>query len=171
MSGMPSNFCPSKARRGSSRFDGICLHGAWLDAIEDGVVPISVKARDFALRIETQEIGVRHENDLRLLCYARNIRRYGPAHHRLDYDGVASISTTSTRKLGTAFGNARQAVKATPNRHDTVPTIGSVSPFCIISAKSEHAFDIMSVIGGKKFLGDRFDSFVIFHIVSFYTGY
>jgi hypothetical protein len=66
---------------------------------------------------------------------------------------------------------APDAVKATPNRHDTVAAIGSVSSLCIISAKREHAFDIMSVIGGKKPLGDRFDSFVIFHIFSFYTGY
>ena len=66
---------------------------------------------------------------------------------------------------------APDAVKATPNRHDTVAAIGSVSSLCIISAKCKHAFDIMSVKGGKKPLGDRFDSFVIFHIVSFYTDY
>jgi len=64
MSGLLSNFCPSKARRGSSLFDGICLHGTWLDAVQDGVVPIGIKARDFALRIKTQEIGVGYEYDL-----------------------------------------------------------------------------------------------------------
>src|SRR5271170_548213 len=146
------------------------LHGAWLDAVEDGVVPISVKARNFALRVEAQEIGVGNEHDLRLLCDAGYIRWYRPAHHGLDYDRV-SFGKHHLDHFDLEIGDglrkgAPDAVEAAPNRHEAVSAIGSVSSLCIISAKSEHAFDVMSVIGGEKLFGDGFHIFVVFHVVS-----
>jgi hypothetical protein len=119
MSGLLSNFRPSKARRGSSLFDGICLHGTWFDAVQDGVVPIGINARDFALRIKTQEIGVGYEYDLCLLCDARDIRWYRPAHQSLD-DGAVSFSEHLDyfdAEIGDGLRKgAPDAVKAAPNR-------------------------------------------------------
>jgi hypothetical protein len=96
-------------------------------------------------------------------------RWYRPAHHSLDDGGVSFSEHLDyfDAEIGDGLRKgAPDAVKAAPNRHNTVTAIRSVSSLCIISAKSEHAFDIMSVIGGEELFGDRFYIFVIFHIIS-----
>jgi hypothetical protein len=102
---------------------------------------------------------VGYEYDLRLLRDAGDIRWYWPAHHGLDYGGI-SLSEylddfDSEIRDGLRKG-ASDAVKAAVNRHHTVTSIGSVASLRIISAESEHAFDIMCVVGGEKLRGDRF---------------
>src|ERR1700733_16314681 len=53
--------------------------------------------------------------------------------------------------------------KTTPNRHEAFLAIRKVSSLCAVSAKSQHAFDIMSVIGGEKLSGDRLHIVVFIH--------
>jgi len=41
-----------------------------------------------------------------------------------------------------------------------------LSSLCAVSAKCQHAFDIMSVIGGEKLFGGRSKVFVFIHTIS-----
>ncbi|HEY1978855.1 MAG TPA: hypothetical protein VGH13_02120 [Xanthobacteraceae bacterium] len=124
------------------------------------------------MRIETQEIGVGDEDNLRLLSDARDIRGYRPAHHSLNYRCVSLgeyLDDFDTEIGDRVRKGAPDAVKAAPKGDDTVPAIGRVSSFCIVGKKSEHAFNIMSVVGSEKFSGDRLYICAIIHIVSFCT--
>jgi hypothetical protein len=61
---------------------------------------------------------------------------------------------------------APNAVDTAPDRHDTVPAVGDVSSLRVVSAKGEHPFDIVHVIGGEKLFRDGFQIGVVFHGVS-----
>ncbi len=56
--------------------------------------------------------------------------------------------------------------EAATDWHDTVLAIGKVSSLCGVSAKSQHAFDVVSVVGGKKLFGDRLHIWVVAHMTS-----
>ena len=76
----------------------------------------------------------------------------------------ASISTTSTSEAGDGLREGMpNAIKAASDRHDTVQAIGTVPSLSVISAKGEHAFYIMSVVGGKERFGDRFHILIVLH--------
>jgi hypothetical protein len=133
------------------------LNRARLDAVEDSIIPISVKARDLSLRIEPQEVSMGYEYDLALLRNAGRIGWNGPAHHGLDHDSVfcGKHFDHFDSEVGDSLRKgAPDGVKAAPNRDHTVSAIGRVSPDRIISAKREHALDIVSVIGGEELAGD-----------------
>src|SRR5260370_10857464 len=115
----------------------IPLQRAWFDAVYCCVVPVSVKARDFALRAETKDVGVRDEYDLALFRYAWPIRGERPAHDSLDHHGrylgedhlhhLDSEVRDDLRK-GTPNG-----VNAATNRHDTIAAVGGVPSLGILS--------------------------------------
>ncbi len=106
-------------------------------------------------------------SDLAFLHEARDIRWHRPAEQRLHHDGVLFALDHLDDFDPEIRDGLRKAApdlfKAATDRHDTVLAIGKVSSLCAVGAKSEHAFDIMSVIGGEELLGDRF------HILGCYS--
>src|ERR1700722_11635081 len=78
--------------------------------------------------------------------------------------GISSI--TLTRKFGTAFGNARQNnIDATTDRHDAFAAVWGISSQCAICAKSEHAINVVGIVGSEELLGGRYVVFrVPFHL-------
>src|SRR5271154_7446122 len=78
--------------------------------------------------------------------------------------GISSI--TLTRKFGTAFGNARQnTIDATTDWHDALAAVRSISSECAICAESEHAINVVGIVGSEELLGSRYVVFRIrFHL-------
>src|SRR5208282_5757091 len=82
--------------------------------------------------------------------------------------GISSI--TLTRKFGTAFGNARQMTSdATTNWHHALAAVRSISSKCAIRAKSEHAINVVCIVGSEELLGNRHVIFrILFHLCAFW---
>src|SRR5271155_2005233 len=102
---------------------------------------------------------------LTLRYKARDIRRHRPTEQRLYYDDVTLgldhfVYFDSEIRDGPQQ-TAPDFFKTTSDRHDAFLAIRKIPSFRAVSAKSQHAVDIMSVIGGEKFFGDGF------HIVAF----
>src|SRR5277367_5698728 len=78
--------------------------------------------------------------------------------------GISSI--TMTRKFGTAFGNARQITSMPPRIGTTLSRpYGAISSQCAICAKTEHAIDVVGIVGSEELLGGRYVVFrVPFHL-------
>jgi hypothetical protein len=81
-----------------------------LDTVQNGVVPIAVKTRNFAVRVEPQNVAVRNlyvVYVLTLLSNGRDFSGYGPAHLGLDHDcvpcGAGIISMVAARKMLTVI--------------------------------------------------------------------
>jgi len=45
--------------------------------------------------------------------------------------------------------------KATPDRHVAFLAVRKIPSLRAVSAKSQHAVDVMTVVGGEKLFGDR----------------
>src|ERR1700691_4395478 len=136
------------------------LEGARLDSVYGGVVPIAIQARDLAVCIETYDVTVGDSSDLTLFYEASDIRWHRSTDQRLHYDGVV-FGLDHLDDFGPEVGDrlrkaAPNVFKAATDWHDTVLAVGDISSLSPLSAKSEHAVDVMRVIGGEEFLGDRF---------------
>jgi hypothetical protein len=104
-------------------------------------------------------LSVGDPSDLTLFYEARNVRRHRSTDQRLHYEGVL-FGLDHLDDFGPEVGDgllkaAPNLFKAATDRHDTVLAVGDISPLSPLSAKSEHAVDVMRVISGEEFLGDR----------------
>src|SRR6266403_1990227 len=148
------------------------LEGARLDSVYGGVVPIAIQARDLAVRVEAYDVSVGDPSDLTLFYEARDIRRHRSTDQRLHYDGVL-FGLDHLDDFGPEVGDglrkaAPNLFKAATDWHDTILAVGDISPLSPLSAKSEHAIDVMRVISGEEFLGDRFQ--ILIHVASVSAG-
>src|ERR1700720_2655691 len=139
-----------------------------LDSVDGGVVPIAIQARDLAVRVEAYDVSVGNPPDLTLFSEARDIRRHRSTDQRLRYDGVL-FGLDHLDDFGPEVGDglrkaAPNLFKAATDWHDTVLAVGDISSLSPLSAKSEHAVDVMRVISGEEFLRDRFQVFI--HVAS-----
>src|SRR5271156_1068280 len=144
------------------------LEGARLDSVYDGVVPIAIQARDLAVRVEAYDVSVGNPSDLTRFYEARDIRRHCSTDQRLHYDGVL-FGLDHLDDFGPEVGDcllkaAPNVFKAPTDWHDAVLAVGNISPLSPLSAKSEHAVDVMRVISGEEFRSDRFQSSI--HVAS-----
>src|SRR5712671_2640403 len=82
------------------------------------------------------------------------------------FPSVGIISITFTRKFGTALGNARQMRSMPPRIGITLSRpYGVYRPNCAVCTESEHAVDIVGVVGREELLGGRYVVFrVPFHL-------
>src|ERR1700733_397163 len=149
---------------------GLRLQRARLNGVDGGVVPVTIQARDFAAGVEANDVSVGYASDLTFLYKAWDVRWHSPAEQCLHHDGVLfGLDHLDNFHPEIRYGLRKappDLFKPAADRHDTVLAIGEVPPLCIVSAKSEHAFDVMSAVGGEKFLGDRLHIFVFIHIAS-----
>src|ERR1700733_11276857 len=78
--------------------------------------------------------------------------------------GINSI--TLTRKFGTAFRKpVPNNVDATTDWHDALAAIRSISSKRVIRAKSEHALNVVCIVGSEELLGNRYVIFrILFHL-------
>src|ERR1700679_2943485 len=102
------------------------------------------------------------------MAEARDIGRHLSTDQRLHDDGVL-FGLDHLDDFGPEVGDglrkaAPNAFKAATDWHDTLLAIGEISSLSPLSAKSEHAVDIMSVISGEEFLSDRFQ--ISIHVAS-----
>src|SRR5271156_6481186 len=144
------------------------LEGARLNRVYGGVVPIAIQARDLAVRVEAHDVGVGDPSDLTLFNEARNIRRHRSTDQRLHDDGVL-FGLDHLDDFGPEVGDglrkaAPNLFKAATDWHDTALTVRDISSLSALGAKSEHAVDVMRVISGEEFLGDRFQ--ISIHVAS-----
>src|SRR6266851_3073128 len=144
------------------------LEGARLDCVYGGVVPIAIQARDLAIRVEAHDVSVGDPPDLTLFYEARDIGRHRSTDQRLHDNGVL-FGLDHLDNFCPEVGNglrkaAPNLFKAATDGHDTALAIGDISSLSPLSAKSEHAIDVMRVIGGEELLGDRFQ--ISIHVAS-----
>src|SRR6266446_8972919 len=135
------------------------LEGARLDSVYGGVVPIAIQARDLAVRVEAYDVSMGDPSDLTFFYEVRDIRRHRSTDQRLHYDGVL-FGLDHLDDFGPEVGNglrkaAPNLFKAATDWHDTVLAVGDISSLSPLSAKSEHAVDVMRVIGGDEVLSNR----------------
>src|SRR5882757_4811135 len=122
------------------------LEGARLDGVYGGVVPITIQARDLAVRVKAYDVSVADPSDLTLFYEARDIRRHRATDQRLHDDGVL-FGLDHLDDFGPEVGDgprkaAPNLFKAAADGHDTALTVGDISSLSSLSAKSEHAIDI-----------------------------
>src|SRR5258706_2697338 len=143
------------------------LQSARLNGVDRGVVPITIQTRDFAVRVVAYDIGVSDAVGLAFRYKTWDIRRHCPTELRLYHDDVL-FGLDHFVYLDTEIRHGPQQAapdlfKATPDGHEAFLAIRKVSSLCAVSAKSQHAVDIMSVIGGEKLSGDRLHIVVFIH--------
>src|SRR5580698_392276 len=128
--------------------------------VKDGVVPVSVEPCDFGVRVETQNVAVRDVYVLALLCDPRNFCRYGPAHLGLDHDcvpvGRDQLDHFDSEVRNCIRKGAPNNINATTDRHDALAAIRCISSYCAICAKSEHAINVVGIVGSEELLGCRY---------------
>src|SRR5271163_2419983 len=144
-------------------------HGARLDIAEDGVVPVSIEPSDLGIRVETQNVAVRDVYVLALVCDPRNFCRYGPAHFSLDHDcipfGRDHLDHFDSKVRNGIRKRAPNSIDATTDRHDAFAAVRGISSQCAICAKTEHAIDVVGIVGSEETLGGRYVVFrVPFHL-------
>src|SRR5271169_2906312 len=144
-------------------------HGARLDIVEDGVVPVSIEPSDLGIRVETQNVAVRDVYVLALLCNSRNFCRYGPAHFSLDHDcvpvGRDQLDHFDSKVRNGIRKRAPNNIDATTDRHDAFAAVWGISSQCAICAKTKHAIDVVGIVGSEELLGGRYVVFrVPFHL-------
>src|SRR5580698_11018129 len=144
-------------------------HAARLDTVEDGVVPVSIEPSDLGIRVETQNVAVRDVYVLALLCDPRNFCRYGPAHFSLDHDCVPAggdqLDHFDSKVRNGIWKRAPNNIDAITDRHDAFAAVWGISSQCAIRAKTEHAIDVVGIVGSEELLGGRYVVFrVPFHL-------
>src|ERR1700723_2969410 len=144
-------------------------HAARLDIVEDRVVPVSIEPSDLGIRVETQNVAVRDVYVLALLCDPRNFCRYGPAHFSLDHECVAvgrdQLYHFDSKVRNDIRKRAPHNIDATTDRHDAFAAVWGISSQCAIRAKTEHAIDVVGIVGSEELLGGRYVVFrVPFHL-------
>src|SRR6266853_1333375 len=143
-------------------------HAARFDTVEDSVVPIGVKARNFSIRVETQNVAVRDMYVLALLCNSRHFGRYRPAHLGLDHH-CAPLGRDQLDHFDSEVRNGIRKrtpnnIDATTNWHHALAAVRSISSKCAIRAKSKHAINLVCIVGSEELLGDRYVIFrILFH--------
>src|SRR5271170_3942786 len=173
-----SDMCCTKSVADSKSLRGQVApsHSARLDAVQNGVVPIGVKARNFAVRAEPRNVAVRNAYVLTLLCDGRDFSGYGPAHLGLDHDCVPFGGDHLDHFHSKIRHGIRECtpneVNATANRHNALATVRRISPYCAVCTESEHAVDIVGVACGEKLFGDRQELCgVRFHLSAFWDRF
>ena len=135
-------------------------HAARLDIVEDGVVPIGIEPSDLGIRVETQNVAVRDVYVLALLCDPRNFCRYGPTHFSLDHDripvGRDQLDHFDSKVRNGIRKRAPNNIDATTDRQDAFAAVWGISSKCAICAKSEHAINVVGIVGGEELLGNRY---------------
>src|ERR1700682_1974864 len=135
-------------------------HAARLDTVEDGVVPVSVEPCDFGVRVETQNVAVRDMYVLASLCNPRHFGRYGAAHFSLDHDcvpvGRDQLDHFDSKVRNGIRKRAPNNIDATTDRHDALAAVWGISSQCAICAKTEHAIDVVGIVGSEELLGGRY---------------
>src|SRR5271167_2717921 len=144
-------------------------HPAHLDTVEDGVIPVSVEPCDFGVRVETQNVAVRDVNVLALLCDPRHFGRYGPTHFSLDHDcvpvGRDQLEHFDSKVRNSIRKRAPNNIDATTDRHDAFAAVWGISSQCAICANTEHAIDVVGIVGSEELLGGRYVVFPVpFHL-------
>src|SRR5271154_2782160 len=144
------------------------LEGARLYGVYGGVVPIAIQTRDLAVRVEAYDVSVGDPSDLTFFYEARDIRRHRSTDQCLNYDGVL-FGLDHLDDFGPEVGDglrkaAPNLFKAATDWHDTVFAVGDISSLSSLSAKIEHAVDVMRVISGEKLLRGRFQ--ISIHVAS-----
>src|SRR6267154_2991997 len=144
-------------------------HGARLDAVQNGVVPIGVKARNFSIRVETQNVAVRDVYVLALLCNSRHFGRDRPAHLGLDHHcvplGRDQLDHFDSEVRNGIRKRTPNNIDATTNWHHALAAVRSISSKCAIRAKSKHAINLVCIVGSEELLGDRYVIFrILFHL-------
>src|SRR5208282_6070267 len=143
-------------------------HGARLDAVQDGVVPIGVKVLNFSVRVETQNVAMRDVYVLALLCNSGHFGRNRPAHLGLDHhcvplgrDQLDHFDSEVRNGIGKRTPND---IDATTNWHHALAAVWGISSKCAIRAMSEHAINVVCIVGSEELLGDRCVIFrILFH--------
>jgi len=121
-------------------------------ALMAGVVPITIQAHDFALRAVADDVGVGMRSDLPFRYKARTSAGMAPPSNALYDDDVAFawiISTTSTPKSGTAPAGRARFVQGHPGSHGRFSCRKEDTVLRAVSAKSQHAVDVMTIVGGE----------------------
>src|SRR5712675_1808108 len=138
-----------------NRSQGACLYG-----VDSGVVPITIQARDFPVSVVADDVSVSDTSNLSFLYEACDIRRHRSTEQCLHDDSVLfTWDHLDYFNPKIRYGLRKAApdfFKTTTDRHDAVLAVRKVTSLCAVSAKSQHAINVMSVVGGKKSLGDRF---------------
>src|ERR1700692_698478 len=98
------------------------LQNARLNGVDGGVVPITIQARDFAVRVVADDIGVGDAVRLAFRYQARDIRWHGPTNVRLYYDdaffGLDHLVYFDSEVRHGAQQAAPDLFKPTPDRHE-----------------------------------------------------
>src|SRR6266436_5288817 len=144
-------------------------HGARLDAVQDGVVPIGVKARNVSVRVETQNVAVRDVHVLALLCNSRHLGGYRPAHLGLDHHcvplGRDQLDHFDSEVRNGIRKRTPNNIDATTNWHHALAAVRSIPSKCAICAKSEHAINVVCIVGSEELLGNRYVILrILFHL-------
>src|SRR6266478_2781064 len=138
-----------------NRSQGACLYG-----VDSGVVPITIQTRDFSVSVVANDVSVGDTSNLSFLYEACDIRRHRPTEQCLHDDGVLfTWDHLDYFDPKIRYGLRKAApdfFKTTTDRHDAVLAVRKVTSLCAVSAKSQHAVNVMGVVGGKKSLGNRF---------------
>src|SRR5580658_6924466 len=140
-----------------SFLSGAQSHAARLDTVEDRVVPVSVEPCDFGIRVETQNVAVGDMYVLAVLCDPRNFGRYRPAHLGLDHDyvpvGRDQLDHFDSEVRNGIRKRAPNNIDAATDRHDAFAAVWGISSPCAIRAKSEHAINVVGIVGSEELLG------------------
>src|SRR5271155_641048 len=135
-------------------------HGAHLDAVEDGVVPVSIEPSDLGIRVETQNVAVRDVYVLALLCDSRHVGRYGPTHLGLDHHYVSlgrdQLDHFDSKVRNGIRKRAPYTIDATTDWRDALAAVRSISSERAICAESEHAINIVGIVRSEELLGGRY---------------
>src|ERR1700678_4593338 len=91
------------------------------------------------------------------LCNPRHFGRYEPAHFSLDHDcvpvGRNQLDHFDSKVRNGIRKRAPNNIDATTDRHDALAPVRSISSRCAIRAKTEHAIDVVGIVGSEELLG------------------
>src|SRR6202041_807646 len=132
-------------------------------------VPIGVKARNFPIRVETQNVAVRDMYVLAFLGNPRHFGRYGPAHLGLDHHcvplGRDQLDHFDSEIRNGIRKRAPNNIDATTDWHDALAAVRSISSECAICEESEHTINVVGIVRSEELLGSRYAVFRIrFHL-------
>src|SRR6267142_3637626 len=137
----------------------IRLQSARFDRVDGGVVPVTVQARYFTVRVVADDVRMGDAIDLAFLYDPRDVGRHRPDKQSLHRDGVAfaldqfdDLDPEVRHRMREA---APDILEAAPDRHEAVLAVGQVASPGALGAQGQHAVDVVSVVCGEELLGDR----------------